>query len=88
MLTCVASRPPPSYGSRPNPLIDARNILRPETVESLYIAFHLTGDPIYREWGWKIFEAFVEHCRVESGGFASIDDVDSDEPNKLDRMET
>ncbi|KAJ1023575.1 hypothetical protein NDA16_003192 [Ustilago loliicola] len=35
-------KPPPSYSGRPNPLIDTRNILRPETVESLFIAFSLT----------------------------------------------
>ncbi|EPQ26953.1 uncharacterized protein PFL1_05588 [Pseudozyma flocculosa PF-1] len=81
-------KPPPSFEGKANPLIDARNILRPETVESLFIAFHLTGDEIYREWGWQIFEAFVKHCKVESGGFASIDDVDADTPQQQDRMET
>lgn len=34
----------------PHPPLDARNILRPETVESLFIAYRITGDPIYREW--------------------------------------
>lgn len=32
------------------PPLDARNILRPETVESLFIAYRVTGNPIYREW--------------------------------------
>ena len=27
-------------------------LMRPETVESFYILNKLTGDPIYREWGW------------------------------------
>lgn len=31
-----------------DPPIDARNILRPETVESLFLAYRITGDPIYR----------------------------------------
>ncbi|MCO5588411.1 hypothetical protein L7F22_042367 [Adiantum nelumboides] len=53
--------------SKWQPLIDARNILRPETVESLYIAFHLTGDPIYRQWGWEIFTAFRDVARVPDG---------------------
>lgn len=81
-------KPPPSYSHRPNPLIDSRNILRPETVESLFIGFSLTGDPIYREWGWQIFQAFETHCKVETGGYSSIDDVDADEPAKVDKMET
>ncbi|PWN41325.1 glycoside hydrolase [Ceraceosorus guamensis] len=74
-------------------LIDARNILRPETVESLFIAYHLSGDPIYREWGWKIFESFVLHARVkQSGAFANVVDVMGSGPDGKaeleDRMET
>ena len=34
----------------PNP---AYNILRPETVESFFYLWRATGDPQYREWGWK-----------------------------------
>lgn len=34
----------------PEPPIDARNILRPETAESLFVAYRVTGDPIYRSW--------------------------------------
>ena len=81
-------KPPPSYSGRKNPLIDSRNILRPETVESLFIAFSLTGDEIYRDWGWEIFQAFEKHCKVETGGYSSIDDVDAEDPRKIDKMET
>lgn len=72
------------------PPIDARNILRPETIESLYIAFQLTGDPIYREWGWQIFESFQHWCQVDGGvgGYAGIDNVDDVNHNQIDRMET
>ena len=28
-------------------------ILRPETVESFFYMWRITGDPQYREWGWK-----------------------------------
>ena len=70
------------------PPIDSRNILRPETVESLYIGYELTGDPLYREWGWKIFEAFRKYCRTEDGAYTGIDDVDSKIPKRIDRMET
>ena len=54
---------------------DAHNLQRPETVESLYVMWRLTGDEIYREWGWKIFEAFTSHTKVEHGGFTSLEDV-------------
>jgi hypothetical protein len=69
-------------------LIDARNILRPETVESLMLAYRLTGDDQYRRWGWEIFEAFDRHCRVSTGGYAGIEDVQVVPAKKLDRMET
>jgi len=31
-------------------------LLRPETVESFFILSQLTGDPVYREWGWEVFQ--------------------------------
>lgn len=40
------------------------NLLRPETVEALFVLWRTTGDTKYREWGWEIFEAFEKHCRV------------------------
>ncbi|CCM02763.1 uncharacterized protein FIBRA_04871 [Fibroporia radiculosa] len=67
---------------------DARYILRPETVESLFIAFRLTGDPQYRAWGWDIFQAIEKHCRVESGGYASVLNVDELPVKYEDKMET
>jgi len=70
------------------PPYDARYILRPETVESLFIAYRLTGDERYREQGWAIFEAIEKYCRVESGGYASILNVDDVKSKKEDRMET
>lgn len=42
-------------------------LIRPEFVESLYILNHLTGDPIYREWGWEIFQSIEKYCKTESG---------------------
>ncbi|ODN95851.1 mannosyl-oligosaccharide alpha-1,2-mannosidase [Cryptococcus wingfieldii CBS 7118] len=69
-------------------LIDGRNILRPETVESLFLAYRVTGDQKYRDWGWKVFQAFNKWCRVEKGGYAGIEDVQAMPPKQLDRMET
>ncbi|KAH8921736.1 glycoside hydrolase family 47 protein [Atractiella rhizophila] len=68
--------------------IDARNILRPETVESLFVAYRITGNPRFREWGWEIFNAFDEHCRVETGGYSGIKDVEEIPPIHDDKMET
>ncbi|KAH0837866.1 glycoside hydrolase family 47 protein [Lanmaoa asiatica] len=77
-------------GSKPGqiPSLDARYILRPETVESLFLAFRLTGDASYRDQGWAIFQAIEKHCRVPSGGFASVKNVDQVPVEQEDKMET
>lgn len=69
-------------------LIDGRNILRPETVESLFLAYRATGNEKYRDAGWRIFEAFEEHCRLDKAGYVGIEDVRDDPPRLLDSMET
>lgn len=51
---------------------DGANILRPETVESLFYLWKATGDEIYRERGWQIFSAFMMYSRTEQGAFAKI----------------
>jgi len=61
---------------------------RPETVESLFIAFRLTGDVRYRNYGWNIFQSIEKHCRVETGGYASIINVDEVPARQEDKMET
>lgn len=67
---------------------DAHNLQRPEAVESLFIMWRITGDEIYREWGWKIFEAFMKHSAVAGGGFTSLDTVMELPPRTRDNMES
>lgn len=67
---------------------DRHNLLRPETVESLFVLYRITEDPKYREWGWEIFEAFEKHTKVDSGGYTSLDDVTRIPPQRRDKMET
>lgn len=50
------------------------NILRPETVESLFYLWRLTGNKTYQDWGWAIFEAFEQNSRMESG-YVGLKDV-------------
>jgi len=52
------------------------------------LAYRVTGDEQYREWGWQIFEAFNKHCRVSTGGYAGIEDVQKVPAKQVDRMET
>ena len=54
---------------------DEHNLLRPETVESLFILWRLTKDQKYRVWGWKIFKSFQKYCKVSTGGYSSIKSV-------------
>mmetsp|Transcript_38060 Transcript_38060/g.72955 ORF Transcript_38060/g.72955 Transcript_38060/m.72955 type:complete len:601 (+) Transcript_38060:121-1923(+) len=63
------------------------NLLRPETVESLMILYRKTGDPIYRQWGWRIFQAFETHCKVPDG-YVGLRDVRSPTPQKDDTMQS
>ncbi|XP_052789708.1 endoplasmic reticulum mannosyl-oligosaccharide 1,2-alpha-mannosidase-like [Mya arenaria] len=55
--------------------LDSHNLLRPETVESLFYLYRITQDEKYREWGWKIFLAFKKYARVEGFGYSSINNV-------------
>jgi hypothetical protein len=61
---------------------------RPETVESLFLAYRLTGEQKYRDYGWTIFQAFREHCRLPGGGYAGIANVDHLPVQHEDKMET
>lgn len=55
--------------------LDAHNLLRPETVESLFILYRITGDTRYQDYGWKIFQAFEKYTKIEWGGYSSIKNV-------------
>ncbi|BEI89388.1 uncharacterized protein CcaverHIS019_0207500 [Cutaneotrichosporon cavernicola] len=49
-------------------------INRPETIESVFYMFRLTGDRKWQEKGWKMFAAWMEAATVD-GGISSIKDV-------------
>ncbi|KAK1024843.1 mannosyl-oligosaccharide alpha-1,2-mannosidase, partial [Friedmanniomyces endolithicus] len=86
-LPGVDSRPigTDDYIIKPN---DAHNLQRPETVESLFYMWRITGDTKYRDWGWKMFEAFMKHTAVLDGsGYSSISSVNILPPPLKDNME-
>ncbi|KAM2268170.1 hypothetical protein ACFX1S_046329 [Malus domestica] len=58
------------------------NILRPETVESLFYLWRLTGNKTYQEWGWNIFQAFEKNSRVESG-YVGLKDVNTGDKDNM-----
>lgn len=67
---------------------DTHYILRPEVVESLFYMYKITKNPVYQEWGWKIFEAIERHCKVESGGYTGINNVNDLNSPKTNMMES
>jgi mannosyl-oligosaccharide alpha-1,2-mannosidase len=68
---------------------DAHNLQRPETIESLFYMWRITGETKYREWGWEMFKSFMKHSGVGSaGGFTSLGDVTRIPPPQRDNMES
>lgn len=69
--------------------LDAHNLQRPETVESLFMMWRITKDPIYREWGWEIFKAFQNYTILDDGeGHSSLNNVNMIPPERRDNMES
>ncbi|KAJ7250458.1 glycoside hydrolase family 47 protein [Mycena haematopus] len=60
-------------------------LLRPETVESLYIMWRVTGETKWREMGWRIFEAIERETRTPIG-YASLKTVEISPGIKMDSM--
>uniref|UniRef100_A0A8C1NEL3 alpha-1,2-Mannosidase n=1 Tax=Cyprinus carpio TaxID=7962 RepID=A0A8C1NEL3_CYPCA len=68
---------------------DRHNLLRPETVESLFYMYRFTNDSKYRDWGWDILQNFNKYTRVPSGGYTSIGNIrDPLNPAPRDKMES
>ena len=62
-------------------------LLRPEAVESFYILNVLTGDPIYREWGWEVFQSIEKYCKTRVA-YGAISDVRNTAGTPRDEMES
>ncbi|XP_069576189.1 mannosidase, alpha, class 1B, member 1b [Brachyistius frenatus] len=70
-------------------LADRHNLLRPETVESLFYLHRFTQDQKYRDWGREILQNFNKYTKVSSGGYTSINNVrDPEYPSPRDKMES
>ncbi|XP_015734192.1 endoplasmic reticulum mannosyl-oligosaccharide 1,2-alpha-mannosidase isoform X2 [Coturnix japonica] len=68
---------------------DRHNLLRPETVESLFYMYRFTGDKKYQDWGWEILQNFNKYTRVPTGGYTSINNVQNPiNPEPRDKMES
>ena len=78
-----SSRLPPGYAR----IDDARYILRPEAIESVFILYRITGDVAYRDAAWDMFCA-IENATRTAIAHAALDDILVDPPRQADRMES
>lgn len=46
-------------------------LMRPETVESIYLMYRTTGDPVWRQRGYDIYQAIEKNART-SWGYGSV----------------
>jgi len=60
--------------------------LRPEIVETFFILNQLTGDPVYREWGWEIFMSIEKFCKTKYGygSYANVTDVNLEPKDQME----
>ncbi|KAJ7918615.1 glycoside hydrolase family 47 protein [Mycena leptocephala] len=63
----------------------AEYLLRPETIESLYLMWRVTGETKWREMGWRIFEAIERETRTPIG-YATLKTVEITPGLKNDAM--
>lgn len=76
-------RLPPSYTK----IFDRKYGLRPEAIESVFYMYRLTGDNIWREKGWKMFQAVQRATQTEVAN-AAMKDVTSQLGELDDKMES
>lgn len=61
-------------------------LLRPEAIESFYILNQITGDPVYREWGWEVFLSIEKYCKtaVAYGSLPNVQEVNGRPKDKME----
>ncbi|KAM0793373.1 hypothetical protein ACM66B_000828 [Microbotryomycetes sp. NB124-2] len=77
---------------RGNPVIGVKHsnprfIGRPETIESVFYMWRLTGEKKWQDYGWRMFTSWMEHS-ITASGFASLSSVHMSKPIKMDSMES
>ncbi|THY30115.1 seven-hairpin glycosidase [Aureobasidium pullulans] len=76
-------RLPPGFTS----ISDRRYILRPEAIESVFILYRITGDPLLQEKAWNMFTSISKYTETEFANAALRDVTDPSAP-KDDSMES
>jgi len=71
---------------RPNCGLDAVTDACGQAIESVYLMWKTTGNSIWRERGWDMFQSVQKYSTVPGGGMASIADVRTTTHGVLDDM--
>lgn len=66
---------------------DRRYILRPETIESVFVMYRITGDPSWMEKAWTLFSVIEKRTRTGIAA-AALEDVTKAQPVQVDSMES
>ncbi|RFU29244.1 hypothetical protein B7463_g7103, partial [Scytalidium lignicola] len=77
------------FGLRPGvtKVDDTRYILRPEAIESIFILYRITGDPILQDRAWKMFNNIITYTKTDIA-HASLADCTVPKPPLMDSMES
>ncbi|KAJ2348092.1 mannosyl-oligosaccharide alpha-1,2-mannosidase [Coemansia sp. RSA 2618] len=70
------------------PTSDRHCLLRPETVESFYILWRITGEDKWRAYGWRVFEAIEKWAKLDDKGYSSLHDITQVPPSRRDSVES
>jgi mannosyl-oligosaccharide alpha-1,2-mannosidase len=60
-------------------------LLRPETVESIFVLWRATGDVKWRERGYAIYKNIEKHARTQYG-YSSMHGVTQEHPSQINDM--
>ncbi|KAF2178347.1 glycoside hydrolase family 47 protein [Zopfia rhizophila CBS 207.26] len=66
---------------------DARYILRPEAIESVFYMYRITGDDTYQDIAWEMFQAIDSQTRTQYAN-AALKDVMKENPERADSMDS
>ena len=62
--------------------------LRPEAIESVFVMYRITGDPIWQEKGWAMFQAIINHTTTKLANARINDVTNAEAPRQIDQMES
>ncbi|KAI9317431.1 glycoside hydrolase [Dichotomocladium elegans] len=78
---------PGEHPDRPFTILAPSYNLRPETIESIFYYYRVTGDPTYQEIAWRMYEAIENYTKTASG-YTSINNVDTTEDSRSNFQES